>query len=60
VLPVEAIDAAKPDYILILPWNLKKEIVEQMRHVGGWGAKFVAPIPEVHVIDPGPAAGEQA
>jgi SAM-dependent methyltransferase len=60
VLPVEAIDAAKPDYILILPWNLKKEIVEQMRHVGGWGAKFVAPIPEVHVIDPGPVAGEQA
>ena len=44
---VEAIDDAKPDYILILPWNLKDEIVEQMRHVGKWGAKFIVPIPSV-------------
>jgi SAM-dependent methyltransferase len=50
--PVEAIDAAKPDYILILPWNLKDEIVQQMRHVAGWGGMFVVPIPEVAVIDP--------
>ncbi|HLO78216.1 MAG TPA: class I SAM-dependent methyltransferase [Magnetospirillum sp.] len=48
----EAIDAAKPDYILILPWNLKAEIVQQMRHVGQWGGKFIVPIPEVSVIDP--------
>lgn len=52
ILPVEAIDKAKPDYILILPWNLKTEIVAQMRHVGEWGAKFVTPIPEVTIIDP--------
>jgi SAM-dependent methyltransferase len=52
ILPVEAIDQAKPDYILILPWNLKTEIVAQMRHVGDWGAKFVVPIPEATVIDP--------
>ena len=50
--PVEAIDAARPDYILILPWNLKDEIVRQMRHVGDWGGKFVVPIPTVEVIDP--------
>lgn len=50
--PVDAIDAAKPDYILILPWNLKDEIVQQMRHVAAWGGKFVVPIPEVAVIDP--------
>ncbi len=55
ILPVEAIDAARPDYILILPWNLRDEIVAQMRHVGGWGAKFVVPIPEVAVIEPPPA-----
>ena len=36
--PVEAIDAAKPDYLLILAWNLRTEIVAQMRHVTGWGA----------------------
>ncbi len=52
IKPVEAIDQAKPDYILILPWNLKREIVAQMQHVGDWGAKFVVPIPTVTVIDP--------
>jgi 2-polyprenyl-3-methyl-5-hydroxy-6-metoxy-1,4-benzoquinol methylase len=52
ILPVEAIDVAKPDYILILPWNLKQEIVRQMHHVADWGAKFIVPIPEAVVIDP--------
>lgn len=52
ILPVEAIDAAKPDYILILPWNLKQEITRQMQHVGSWGAKFIVPIPEAVVLDP--------
>jgi SAM-dependent methyltransferase len=50
--PVEAIYEAKPDYILILPWNLKAEIVAQMRDVAAWGAKFIVPIPETTVIDP--------
>jgi SAM-dependent methyltransferase len=50
--PVEAIDALEPDYILILPWNLKDEIVRQMRHVGDWGGRFVVPIPTTAVIDP--------
>ena len=52
ILPVEAIDEARPDYILILPWNLKSEIIEQMRHVGRWGGKFIVPIPECKIIDP--------
>ncbi|MGL4963241.1 MAG: methyltransferase domain-containing protein [Inquilinus sp.] len=52
ILPVEAIDAARPDYILILPWNLKDEIVQQMRHVAEWGGTFIVPIPEVAVIGP--------
>jgi SAM-dependent methyltransferase len=50
--PIDAIDARRPDYILILPWNLKDEIVRQMAHVAGWGGRFVVPIPEVTVIDP--------
>jgi SAM-dependent methyltransferase len=49
---VSAIEAAKPDYIFILPWNLRHEIVRQMHHVGTWGGKFIVPIPEVEVIDP--------
>jgi hypothetical protein len=52
ILPVEAIDETKPDYIFILPWNLRSEIMQQMRHVGEWGAKFIVPIPEVTVVDP--------
>ncbi len=52
IRPVDAIDDHKPDYILILPWNLKDEIVRQMHHVAAWGAKFIVPIPFVTIIDP--------
>jgi len=52
IYPVSAIDGARPDYLLILPWNLKQEIIEQMRHVGDWGCKFIVAIPSVEVIDP--------
>ena len=52
IFPVEAIAAAKPDYIFILPWNIRDEIVRQMRQVGEWGGKFIVPIPEVAIIDP--------
>src|ERR1700754_1188157 len=48
----EAIDEFRPDYILILPWNLKNEIIHQMRHIGDWGGKFIVPIPNVQIIDP--------
>jgi SAM-dependent methyltransferase len=40
----------RPDYVLILPWNLKDEIVEQMADVRSWGGKFVVAIPEVEVV----------
>jgi hypothetical protein len=52
IFSVDAIDCARPDYVLILPWNLKDEIVRQMRHIGDWGGKFIVPIPKVTVIDP--------
>jgi SAM-dependent methyltransferase len=52
IYPTEMIDQVKPDYILILPWNLKDEIIAQMRHVASWGAKFIIPIPAAHVVDP--------
>lgn len=47
----DKIRETKPDYVLILPWNLKDEIVEQMADIRQWGGKFVVPIPEVTVID---------
>ena len=46
----EALEQARPDFILILPWNLTDEIVAQLSHVREWGARFVVPIPEVKVI----------
>jgi SAM-dependent methyltransferase len=44
------IDETRPDYVLILPWNLKDEIREQMHHIREWGGRFVVPIPEVKVL----------
>ncbi len=46
----ERINATKPDYILILPWNLKHEIIDQLSFARAWGAQFVVPIPEPQVI----------
>jgi hypothetical protein len=45
-------ECKKVIYLLILPWNLKNEIVAQMRHVSACGCKMVVPIPSVEVIDP--------
>jgi hypothetical protein len=40
----------KPDFVLILPWNLKEEVVSQLDYVRKWGAKFLVPIPNLQVI----------
>jgi len=40
----------KPDYVLILPWNIKEEVTEQMKGIRDWGGKFVVPIPEPTVL----------
>lgn len=47
----ELVEQDKPDYLLILPWNLREEIMGQMSHIRGWGAKFIVPIPEPHIFD---------
>lgn len=47
----EMIRATKPDFVLILPWNLETEIIRQMNYIREWGGKFVVPIPEVRVVD---------
>jgi SAM-dependent methyltransferase len=53
IRPPSAIDERKPDYILILPWNLKEEVMEQMAHVRAWGGRFIVPIPRARIIDDG-------
>lgn len=50
VKAVEEIKNAKPDYLIIVPWNLKEEIIEQCGFIKEWGGKFVTLIPEVKVI----------
>jgi SAM-dependent methyltransferase len=46
----ERISETMPDYLLILPWNLKDEIMEQMSYIRDWNGRFVVPIPEVQVL----------
>jgi ubiquinone/menaquinone biosynthesis C-methylase UbiE len=46
----EKIAETRPDYVLILPWNLKDEITNQLAYIRSWGGKFVVPIPEVSVL----------
>jgi 2-polyprenyl-3-methyl-5-hydroxy-6-metoxy-1,4-benzoquinol methylase len=52
-IPIFAPDALRkerPDYVLILPWNLQEEITRQMADVREWGGQFVSPIPQVRVL----------
>ncbi len=50
VFAPERIIQDRPDYVLILPWNLRDEVVEQMQGVRDWGGQFVVPIPRVEVL----------
>ena len=50
IFPPERIAETKPDYVLILPWNLKEEIVAQLDYVRAWGGRFVVPIPAATVL----------
>mgnify|MGYP005841271139 CR=1 FL=1 len=47
----EQVAKTKPDYLVVLPWNIKEEVVEQMTHIREWGGRFVVPIPTVEVFD---------
>ena len=46
----DKIQETKPDYVLILPWNLKDEIMEHLRYIRNWGGKFVIAIPSIEVL----------
>jgi 2-polyprenyl-3-methyl-5-hydroxy-6-metoxy-1,4-benzoquinol methylase len=49
IRPPEEIERTKPDLVLILPWNIRHEVVEQMAHVRDWGGQFVVPVPEPQI-----------
>ena len=46
----ERLAETRPDYIVVLPWNLRDEILDQLAHARDWGARFIVPIPEVEVV----------
>ena len=50
IYPVEKIAQEKPDYVLILPWNLRDEISTQLEYVRGWGGQLVVPLPSLEVF----------
>jgi SAM-dependent methyltransferase len=51
VVSPEMLLQSKPDYVLILPWNLQQEIRQQLREINQWGGRFVTPVPLVRVYD---------
>jgi hypothetical protein len=57
ILAPERIFETRPDYVVILPWNLEAEIRGQMAGIAEWGGRFVIPIPELRVVG---AEGEGA
>jgi SAM-dependent methyltransferase len=50
VLDVEEVRRTRPDFLLILPWNIKDEIISQMSDIRDWGGRFLVPIPAVDVF----------
>jgi hypothetical protein len=50
ILAPEAIREARPDYVFILPWNLRDEIVGSLDYVREWGGRFVVPIPKIEIL----------
>ena len=59
IAPVEHIAETRPDYLLVLPWNLIDEISAQLAYVADWGCKLIVPVPRATVIDPGERASER-
>lgn len=55
VREIEEISRTKPDFVFILPWNLRDEIMNQMSFIADWGGRFVVPIPVLQIL-PSPAA----
>ena len=52
VLPPERIAADRPDYVLVLPWNLRTELTDQLAYVREWGGALVFPIPHLEIVKP--------
>jgi SAM-dependent methyltransferase len=50
ILPVSALDERRPDFVMVLPWNLKNEIISSMVHISDWRGRFIVPAPEPGIL----------
>ena len=50
IQPIDALHSKKPDFIIILPWNLKTEIIHELKFTKNWGAKLVCAIPNLEIV----------
>ncbi len=50
IVPESQLHGARPDYVVLLPWNLKAELVQQLAYVRGWGGRFVTAVPSLQVL----------
>lgn len=51
IMDEEYLKNTKPDYVIILPWNIKDEILQQLDYIQSWGGKFVIPIPSLYIVE---------
>jgi hypothetical protein len=51
ILPPQAIATDQPDYVLVLPWNLRPELTDQLRYIGAWGGALVFPVPTLEIVE---------
>jgi len=54
ILPPERLAEERPDYVLVLPWNLREELVDQLSFVHAWGGRLVFPIPNLEIVEVNP------
>ncbi|MBB2909094.1 hypothetical protein FHS43_000340 [Streptosporangium becharense] len=54
ILPPERLAEERPDYVLVLPWNLRDELVGQLSYVSEWGGRLVFPIPNLEIVEVNP------
>ena len=50
IFPPDKIRETRPDYVFVLPWNLKAELIEQLGYIRDWGGRFVFPIPTPEIV----------
>ena len=50
IVAEEEIIRTQPDYVLVLPWNIKSEIVDQLSYIQKWGGRFLTAVPDLNIV----------